>query len=428
MCKTGRAGVSSASKEYLINNYAEGEAIYTSLQLVSAFTGFVDLGASGATRVRNLLKDDIVKLGALNKTIQGDQNVADIYNKTQKFIDDISAVDADILTSIKTLQDLLGSLRSKVPTAHWSRFIDDFASDPAKLDIFDKTPGLTDAWVDFVVAGKNFASKDISILKKYKALNVEVKQFLIKLNDDAITENSSIAKFFNDLDDNFIEGLNSKPSLSKGVVGHKEGALMTADEYPSLSEELDDFDGINDVNKKLLHNAYDRSSGFNKFKAFAKLGNELNANIVSDILNNPNGRIISLLESKLKKTGLSQYQVFTEVPIMTVGGYMKADVVLIKRGIGNIIEDVVVIENKLSKGTRFTERQVEGFTAIKNEEASKLMKLQYDVTSQKGGSVLIKNSDLNIPKMNCIKISDHTTNDIANLNVSDFDLITDIIF
>ncbi|MCR4701328.1 MAG: hypothetical protein K5757_10355 [Bacteroidaceae bacterium] len=61
---------------------------------------------------------------------------------------------------------------------------------------------------------------------------------------------------------------------------------------------------------------------------------------------------------------LKQYQVFTEVPLETTNGYMKADIVLVKVGAGEKIQDVIVIENKLSKGTAYTVRQKEGFGAI----------------------------------------------------------------
>ena len=47
-------------------------------------------------------------------------------------------------------------------------------------------------------------------------------------------------------------------------------------------------------------------------------------------------------------------------------GYMRADIVLIKYDEHRVVEDVVVIENKLNTTTSYTQRQKEGFGAIIN--------------------------------------------------------------
>ena len=83
--------------------------------------------------------------------------------------------------------------------------------------------------------------------------------------------------------------------------------------------------------------------------------------------------------NRLSVEELKQYQVFTEVPLIVnaEGGFMKADIVLVKI-VNRDIKDVIVIENKLSKATEFTKRQTEGFRAIlKNGSAD--MKLKYKI-------------------------------------------------
>ena len=55
------------------------------------------------------------------------------------------------------------------------------------------------------------------------------------------------------------------------------------------------------------------------------------------------------------------YEIVDEIPVNTSGGFMNADVLLIKRGgTANKVQDVILIENKLSSNTAFTTRQIEG--------------------------------------------------------------------
>ena len=97
---------------------------------------------------------------------------------------------------------------------------------------------------------------------------------------------------------------------------------------------------------------------------------------------------------------------------------MKADIVMIKRTPDGI-EDVIVIENKLSQTTDFTTRQKEGWKKIANGEE---MKVVYSVDNNLGEE-LAKDVPLTISKNKVFKISDHgkaelaqTTLDPINVN------------
>jgi hypothetical protein len=121
----------------------------------------------------------------------------------------------------------------------------------------------------------------------------------------------------------------------------------------------------------------------------------------------------------MTKSELALYRVYEEVPFNTIGtGFMKADIVLIKRNALNQIDDVIVIENKLSKGTDYTVRQKEGFGLVGTGPiGGKDMTLTYAVGD------LAQNSILNIKKAKCLKISDHGSDNIGSVLAGDIDFV-----
>ena len=98
----------------------------------------------------------------------------------------------------------------------------------------------------------------------------------------------------------------------------------------------------------------------------------------------------------------------------TTNGFTKADILLVKKT-GDQIDDIIYIENKLSKGTNFTQRQKEGLSIIKNEG-------QLTVKAS-GGTVLPQNTIIDLNQSKCIKISDHGNPDISALTSGDIELI-----
>ena len=148
------------------------------------------------------------------------------------------------------------------------------------------------------------------------------------------------------------------------------------------------------------------------FKHFVVKGRQFNKNIVDNFLSN------NVIKNKLQQLfpgiNLDEYQLLTEVQLYTPGGFTKADILLVKKT-GNSIDDVIYIENKLSKSTAFTTRQKEGLTKIKNEG-------QLVVKAERSG-VLVQGNVLTLPQNKCIKISDHGNSDISGLTGGDIDLI-----
>lgn len=157
--------------------------------------------------------------------------------------------------------------------------------------------------------------------------------------------------------------------------------------------------------------SWEKWSKTNFFKNNTRLGRSLNDKIVS-ALKNKQGKLFDELAevSGIPIKDLQKYDVLTEVPLETTGGFMKADIVLVlKGGPKKSIKDVIIIENKLSKTTAFTKRQKEGFGAIL-QNGKHTMKVKY---SMKGKYSKIK--DLIISKDKIYRFYDHGEDEIENV-------------
>jgi hypothetical protein len=100
---------------------------------------------------------------------------------------------------------------------------------------------------------------------------------------------------------------------------------------------------------------------------------------------------------------------------------MKADVVLVKKSADGLeIEDVIIIENKLSKTTDFTDRQKEGFKAIGNGTDANPTKMRIEYEAKDG--LKIDQGPLEVKPSQCFRISDHgNSTQPINLNIEKID-------
>ena len=115
---------------------------------------------------------------------------------------------------------------------------------------------------------------------------------------------------------------------------------------------------------------------------------------------------------------LSEYQIITELPLETTNGFMKADIVFIKiNKTTDKIEDVIIIENKLSQSTAFTARQKEGFGAILNGQ--KQITIKYGVKKGKTdiNNYLNASDKISISKDRIFKISDGGSDNISKVTI-----------
>ena len=204
------------------------------------------------------------------------------------------------------------------------------------------------------------------------------------LSDLPIDIKKEVSDILNEFDDTFLNLL--EKDLSAGEHGKQ------------LAELLKKTDGL-EIWKALKERpeyAFELAKESDEFAAWGKY------NFFKTVTENGNkfaSRIVNIFRKKtlpesfykalgIPKTEWTKYQVFTEVPLVVnaEGGFMKADIVLVKF-VGDDIKDVIVIENKLSKGTAYTVRQTEGFgTILKNGKVE--MEIKYDVNLLKKGKKL----------------------------------------
>ncbi len=105
--------LSTGSEKYLIDKYgADGQAYVNSMQMISAVLGFVDLGATGAGRLKNLLKDDVVTAGAFyakhGTELASDAKTTELATQTKKIVDEFTDYDDEIARLIDNAGDLGG--------------------------------------------------------------------------------------------------------------------------------------------------------------------------------------------------------------------------------------------------------------------------------------------------------------------------------
>ena len=274
-----------------------------------------------------------------------------------------------------------------------------------------KTLENAKSWKLLKEAGSKYVFKDKKLFEKFTKLNPEVQQYVAKFSDR--DTNSTLIKFLDDCDDaEFLKFINERPNLSEAFVGHKNSWTHT--DFENIAENLTDISSVGVSALQKTQKWIDRSSDLAKFGKVTELGRSLNSKIVN-ALKQKQGK---LFDDLAKTTGipvqdLQKYDILTEVPLETTNGFMKADIVLIlKGGPKNSIQDVIIIENKLSKSTAFTERQKEGFGAIlKGQEQ---MNIKY---TPRDTDLLNGIKSLKISKNKIFKISDGGTDDITKVSI-----------
>lgn len=296
------------------------------------------------------------------------------------------------------------------------------------ITVFDDLPSGDGgkAYEALFMAGKVNAKQSPDALRAFSKLNEEVRTSILKFSDD-ISGNtpSTLIDFLSSADDAAIAAINMHPSLAAAIVGHKTGFVRA--DYVNAAEVLDDLEGLPVASKQFLSNWLDRSANLANFTGAAQMGIRLSDNIVESIENGT--RIRTLLQNKLG-IDLSTYTVHTEIPFevpvtsSTPGGFMKADVVLIKTGpLG--IEDVIVIENKLNFSTSFTPAQTMKFTEVKNASPGAV---SFKVKFNRPDDGLTLGQQLSVDRSKVIKINDSGSDDINAVSLDDLHLVQDLNF
>ena len=130
-------------------------------------------------------------------------------------------------------------------------------------------------------------------------------------------------------------------------------------------------------------------------------GRAYNSNVIKAVLD-ANHRLKGDILEKLgiSRDLASEYKVFTEVQFWTnssKGEFMIADIVLVKYE-GTRVADVILVENKLSQATDYTQRQEAGWNLINKEgklevKARKESEIVSDQKRLEEGSLITFDSD-----------------------------------
>jgi hypothetical protein len=338
-------------------------------------------------------------------------------------------------------------MMSKLSVEEAKDFAKDLADNPNFAKLFTEYPLGTppseflEVWKLLRDKNKKFVRVNPDLLKKLSELSPAVRDIITEFTDD-IGDKSTLKKFLEALNDpDFFEFVNNPvyEKFVKGFVAHK---TLTEDNFKEIFEGLGElldeinvgaYTGKEAATWKKVQDWLERAKDVTKFKNYGNLGRELGNNIAKAIKGKQ--QLYKDLAQKLNISldELAKYDVLTEVPLTTSRGFMKADVVLVKKSADGLsIEDVIIIENKLSKGTDFTLRQKEGFSKIGeglNPDGTNIKKpdgsiklIEMVIENNKEG--LIKGNTIKIDPNKCFRISDHgKTTDAAQLTISDIEKI-----
>ncbi len=295
-------------------------------------------------------------------------------------------------------------------------FCDDIVKENALFEYFGRDGRGVRAWDDFYLAKKTFSQTNPRVLEKYLRLSDRNKEHVIRFSDDP--KGSSLSKFLDEVDEDFVVLLNDNPKYLEGFTSHKGEPKWTIDQYVELSEEILENPNLLAGQRNKITEWLDRSSDLTKFGRVTQKGIDFNKNVVST-LSSRSGKLFNDLAAHLKigPNILKQYEVYTEVPLKTEGGFMKADVVFVKRGEFGF-EDIIVVENKLSAGTNYTVRQKEGWKKLANGESLDVKSIATG-SDPFGNDVLLQTTDsFSANKVRTVKISDHGETAISNSDIS----------
>ncbi|MDM1412113.1 hypothetical protein HX038_15360 [Myroides odoratimimus] len=184
--------------------------------------------------------------------------------------------------------------------------------------------------------GSKFVITDFTYLEKYHKLNPEIRKYISAFTDKE--KGSTLSKFLDECDNpGFRQSVNENPILAEAFVGHKN--KWTKGDYEALADEIDLLTTDPEL-QELISKWMNRSGKISDFDKVAELGRSLGKKIVNDLINNKQGSIMKALseQTKISLEELARYDVLSEVPLETVGGFMKADAVLIKRNVRGFVD------------------------------------------------------------------------------------------
>ncbi len=227
-----------------------------------------------------------------------------------------------------------------------------------------------DSWLILRKNNSKFVRNSGVYLNKFNDLHPDVKALVARFTDD--NGSSTLVDFLTDCNDiNFKNFVNDPQNISfvRQMLAHKKDIVVTDDQLELIAETI--------LNKPLtpsmtkVESWINRSAGVTKFLEKTADGVFYGNRALTTLLKNtPNDAVTTSLLNGLGITNLSDYKIFNEVQLWvneSAGQFMKADIMLVKYAPnGTTIQEVILIENKLSAGTLLTVRQNVGVTTLKN--------------------------------------------------------------
>lgn len=231
---------------------------------------------------------------------------------------------------------------------------------------------------------------------------------LQKFIDKGVDGMAEAEKFMQDIKDLGVEAQlleefknSSRGAYLRDILKENPGDLdvyKAIKDNPSLAFEY----SANDFGGLPKEAQWRKWGGAEYFKQITQEGRLFNTNVINEW--NKTGRGIFGQIAKQQGVNINDYHIFTEVQLTTTNGYMKADALLVKYNSNDEIIDVILIENKLSKGTDYTIRQKEAFKILK---ADGKIKVNYPADAKYNSNYkLEKGKEINIAQSKAIKIHD----------------------
>ena len=167
---------------------------------------------------------------------------------------------------------------------------------------------------------------------------------------------STLTKFLDDCDAvpgflSYVNNADNLPSV-KAMLMHK----LPEEEIETIAEIVTDGDPMLTKVKEWV----DRSASLNNFLQKMADGVSYGKRAARELLK---GETLGAKRASDLGVNINDYSLFREVHLWVNNEkteYMIADILLVKYDAGGVIEDIVLVENKLSMATRPTTRQLQG--------------------------------------------------------------------
>ncbi|MCU0337363.1 MAG: hypothetical protein MUF12_05815 [Sediminibacterium sp.] len=333
------------------------------------------------------------------------------------------------ITNLK-LAELAGNLQT-LSTANLQRILNDInetAQLQNNLNGIDKQVIVSWQYLYEKHATKaEFARKDFATLTQFSKLSDVVKEYIVKFSDVA-TDNSSLKKFCTDLakplgggsDVKFIDYVNNVDNLNvvKNFVGHKLNDTAFDPDYEQISEAEADNSLVG-----LAQDWVKRSAAWRKTQGYMQDGRDYGNHAAKNLLS-PNSTLARDLG-----INMNEYYLFREVYLYVQKGvpnkedqFTKADILLVKYNALDQIDNVILLETKISGSTEYTPRQKQSYRIIENgvgkigvfelKSLRQSTKMNPDGSFNDNGDKTLSATDNNtkiitINKVKAFKVSDH---------------------